>query len=297
MEKPSPIVMVAISDDDYSILLTAMLKSVELNHGTEEDIIVYIIEDGITSNSKRKLLDSLNLNIFQINWVNIADTIPVDAQLPLDNSTYPLSIYAKLFIPYILPLHIKRVIFLDVDMIVLNDISKLWYLDLGDNIIGAVQDHYIKYIEAWDGIKNYKELGFENGRKYFNAGLLIIDLEKWRSLEIAKEVIACITQNIKFANFPEQYGMNVVLYDKWYEIDPLWNFFASYDHKNPYNIHFIGRKPIYQSYSNNERFRDIFYGYLNKTAWVGFKPKFTIKSKVKKVRNKIKKFSLKSIWA
>lgn len=296
MENPSPVVLVAVSDDDYCILLAAMLKSLELNHHTEENIIIYIIDDGITLINKRKLISSLNLDRIQINWVDITEAIPGDAQLPLDNSTYPSNIYAKLFIPYILPKDIKRAIFLDVDMIVLNDISKLWHLDLEGNVIGAVQDHYIKYIEAWDGIKNFKELGLVNGKKYFNAGLLVVDVEKWRLLEIDSRVISSIIQNIKFANFPEQYGMNVVLYEKWKEIDPLWNFFASYDHASPFNIHFIGRKPIYHAYTNNEKFKAIFYDYLNQTAWAGFKPKSTIKSKLKKVRNRIKKLSLKSIW-
>lgn len=296
MKKSSPIIIVAVSDNYYCMLLAAMIKSVELNHHTGENIIIYIIEDGITNNNKRKLINSVNPEIIQVEWINIQQAIPPHIQLPLDRSTYPLNIYAKLFIPYLIPKEISRAIFLDVDMILLNDISKLWEIDLQGKIIGAVQDHYIKYIEAWDGIKNYKELGFTNGKKYFNAGLLVIDVEKWRLFNIEQQVLTSIANNIKFANFPEQYGLNVALYDKWFEIDPLWNFFASYDHESPYNIHFIGRKPIYSSYINNKKFQQIFYEYLYKTAWADFKPRSTFNNKLRKAQNKILKIRLKNFW-
>lgn len=293
MKIQTPITIVAVSDDHYSILLASMLKSIELNHHTGEKIEVYVIEDGVTEQNKKKVIDSLNPEIIvQIHWVNIQTVIPEDIQLPLDNSTYPLNVYAKLFIPYIIPEEVKRAIFLDVDMILQKDISELWNIDLKDNTIAAVQDHYIKVIDAWDGIKNYTELGFTKGEKYFNAGLIIFDTEKWRINKLEKQIIACVNDNMEFANFPEQYGLNIVFYKSWLELNPLWNFFASHDHEEPYNIHFIGRKPIYVSYVNNPRFKDIFYHYLYQTTYKNFKPRSNYNVIYNKIKNKMKKIGL-----
>src|SRR5690606_28118992 len=130
----------------------------------------YIVNDGISKRSVQKIIDSLSLEKMTLHWMKMKDAIPKGMDLPSVNNSYPINTYIRILIPYFIPKSIKKVIFFDVDMIMLNDISKLWHIDIGDNIIGAVSDtigSITKTIEH--GIENYKELGLDPKEEYFNA--------------------------------------------------------------------------------------------------------------------------------
>lgn len=290
MQELNPIVIVCVCDNHYAILLAALIKSIELNHSTAEKLEFIIVEDGITAKNKLRIMNSVNPDAIGIQWLVMADCLPENAKLPVDNSSLPLNIYIRLFIPFFIPENTKRVIFLDVDMIMLEDISKLWYTDLGDNIIGAVQDQFIQVVSRWGGISNYQELGIPADNKYFNAGLMLIDVEKWENADVTNSVINCLSDHKKHVMFQDQYGLNAVLALKWLSLDPLWNRFANSDDERPFLIHFTGRKPIYKSYEFSEKYKEIFYQYLNTTGWKNFKPIGETSRYIKKFNNMLEKF-------
>jgi lipopolysaccharide biosynthesis glycosyltransferase len=170
----------------------------------------------------------------------------------------------------------------------------LFEKELGEMVIAAVLDpRIITFDNSWGGVFNYEALGLAGNTRYFNTGLLVMQTKLWRDLDVTKKIIDCIDNNKKFANYPDQYGLNVVLANNWLELSPLWNHFSTIEPKEqPYLIHFVERKPIYQSYNYNENFKNIFYSYLNQTAWKGFKPigeSSRYLKKVKNILNKIKK--------
>ena len=198
----------------------------------------------------------------------------------------------RLFIPYFIPEEIEYVLYLDVDMIVLDDVTKLFENDLKEKVIAAVLDpRIITFDNSWGGVLNYESLGLPGDTRYFNTGLLLMNTKKWRDQDVTRKIIDCIDNNKKYANYPDQYGLNVVLANQWFELDPAWNHFStiSIDH-NPSLIHFVERKPIYQSYNYSEAFKKLFYYYLGKTEWKNFKPIGESKRYIKKIRNIIDKF-------
>ena len=152
--------------------------------------------------------------------------------MPADHSSFPLNIYARLFIPYFVPGHIEKVLYMDVDMLVLKDISKLWKTNLQNRMVAGVVDR-IKVVSCiWGGIPNYKEFEIPPQTKYFNSGLLLIDTFKWRDLHIAERVMQCVSRNKKYASFLDQYGLNVIFANQWFELDPRWNTYAIFFKKN-----------------------------------------------------------------
>jgi lipopolysaccharide biosynthesis glycosyltransferase len=292
---PSPVIpVVIVTDEHYVIHLAALLKSIEANHKTAEKIAVYVIADGVKASSQKKIQASIDVNMFSIKWVTAQEAIPAGVVLPLDRTSYPITIYLRLFIEHIVPADTQKAIFLDVDMIMLEDISNLYYQDLGTNVIAAVQDpRLLTFDNSWGGIFNYEKLGFAPDTKYFNTGLIVFDIPKWKAGNFAQKVIDCINDNIEFANYPDQYGFNVVMANQWLELDTRWNYFASGDIERPYIIHFISRKPFYKSYNYNSSYRDLFYGYLKQTAWRGTKPIGEMDRYVKKLNNILLKLKKK----
>lgn len=289
MPQEDKISIVVATDNHYAILLSALLKSIEVNHKTSEKIDVYVIDDGISPSSRKKLQSQVNPAMTSLYWFKTNDVIPPDVKMPVDKSAFPLTTYLRLFSPYIIPWDVKRVIYLDVDMLVLADISKLWHTDLGGNLFGAVPDLAEIFASEWGGVQNYKELGFAPDTKYFNAGMMVIDAFKWREEDITNKVIKSIHDNLSSANFPDQYGLNVTLANKWQVLDRGWNSFAVLDRKDPYLIHFLDIKPIFKSYNCNKDYQEEFYKYLRLTPWKNHKPVSDFRRLSRKAYNKIKK--------
>ncbi|MEQ7799525.1 glycosyltransferase family 8 protein [Pedobacter sp. ASV1-7] len=287
--KKNNISIVVASDNHYAILIAALLKSIELNHISDEHIDFYIIDDGISNKNKSKIEDSVSANTITINWFDKKSIIPAGMSIPVDKSAFPLTTYLRLFAPYALPKDVERLIYLDVDTVVMKDISILWNTDLKGATIGAVLDVGKTVDCAWGGIPNYKELGLLSTTKYFNAGIMLIDVVKWVEQDISKQVIDALRKYAEHVVLVDQYGLNVVFANKWLELDPRWNWFATFEHNEPYIIHYLDIKPTFKSYRSQEKFKEVFYYYLNQTKWAGFKPISGNYRVLRKFSNKIKK--------
>ncbi|TXK52124.1 glycosyltransferase family 8 protein, partial [Pontibacter qinzhouensis] len=237
---------------------------------------------------------SINPQVTSLNWVLSQNVIPATTKLPVDHTAFPLTAYMRLFAPFLIPASESKVIYMDVDMIVLEDISKLWHTDIGNNIFAAVQDHQKVVSCEWGGIPNYKALGIPADTKYFNSGLLLINTKKWIEAGISNKVIRCMNDNMAHVNYADQYGLNVAMYNQWFELDSNWNCFAAFDYETPYIIHFLDIKPIFKSYNSKKSYQEEFFKYLNMTAWSGFKPISNYKRLYRKIQNKAKKIFMGS---
>lgn len=264
--------IVVATNNNFCVLLAALIKSIELNHKTAEKLDLYIINDGISTENIQRLKNQINPSTTTIIWLTPNEIIPTEISVPLDHSTFPATAYLRVFAPDVLPKSVKKMLYLDADMIVYEDISKLWHTNLGDKICGGVVDLAEVVSASWSGIPNYAELGLPPDTKYFNSGLLLINTERWRAEKIAKKIMECIHQNLKKVIFPDQYGLNVVLANQWYELDARWNSFARLDRKDPYLVHFTEIKPIFKNYNSNPSYKEEFFKYLKQTPWKDFSP-------------------------
>lgn len=293
MEKNTNISIVVASDNHYAVMLAAFIKSIEENHITDERLDFYILDDKISADIKNKINASINKAVTNLIWLKTSVIVPHDISIPVDHTAMPFTTYYRLFAPGIVPEKVDRLIYLDVDMIVLEDISKLWNINIEDKLFAAVQDWQLTVSCSWGGIPNYEQLGIPADTEYFNAGLLVIDTKKWRRENVTRRVIEFMNTNMKFVNFADQYGLNGLLYSQWYRLDPRWNWFAQFDNDNPFIIHFLDIKPIFKNYRSKPEFKELFYKYLRLTAFHDYKPISNYNRVLKKVFTKLKKQFLK----
>ncbi|PKT75493.1 glycosyltransferase family 8 protein [Helicobacter winghamensis] len=157
----------------------------------------------------------------------------------------------------------KKALYLDVDMLVLKDLREIFAIDLEGKICGAVLDYKANRILE---PKN-KALPMLNlSKDYFNAGLLLIDLEKWKSQKLESKLIETLNQY--HCKEHDQSALNVVLKDKIKILPLSWNTLVYYyvnakacdDTKN-FNL-FYTRKDLNKALKNPH----ILHYYL------GFKP-------------------------
>jgi len=266
-----PMTLVSVCNDNFVVLLCALIKSIETNKKQQDRIDFILVNDHISTLNLQRIKQCISDYETHLTIIDINAILKVGVSLPLDRSTFPLNVYVRLLIPSFLPEEVSKAIYLDVDMIVRKDLSTLWNLPLGDHMIGGVPDRSGTISSPWGGISNYEELGLNGEEKYFNSGLLLINVEEWRKTNLSEQLIKCISENGRFANFPDQYGLNVIFAGKWLEIDKRWNTYSHDEELDPFIIHFIGRKPIYRNYDGNPFYKAEFKKYLHLTPFNAFK--------------------------
>lgn len=91
-------------------------------------------------------------------------------------------VLSRLLLARFLVSDIQRVLYLDADTMVRGSLKELWDAPLNEHgcIIGACPEPTVSS-------KRMKALG-HGGKPYFNAGVLLIDLESWRRNEIEKQL-------------------------------------------------------------------------------------------------------------
>lgn len=153
------------------------------------------------------------------------------------------STYWRLLIPYIKEIPNKNVAYVDIDTLILKDLHKLFQISLNSKIIAACVD-YLPTIA--NGVSNWKELGLKPEKPYFNAGMMLINLKKYRESNISQEVIDAILKNqdhlLAYNKWPQndQYGLNIILIDKWKRIPHMYNYGSGRPFRMPIILHYIG---------------------------------------------------------
>lgn len=126
-----------------------------------------------------------------------------------------IATYYRLMAPRILSIDIKKILYLDSDIIVRRSLTDLWTTDLRDHALAAVQEFY------WDQRKPFVEI--PPGSKYFNAGILLINLDYWRRNKIGERAIDFIINNPQKVNYWDQDALNALLVNRWINLPPIWN--------------------------------------------------------------------------
>lgn len=152
-----------------------------------------------------------------------------------ENKLHPTSIcYGKLFIHELLP-KLDKVLYLDVDLIVLDSLKELYNTSFDGNYIVGCESHNYGKIQA-------KELGID---KYFNSGVMLLDLKAMRENNVSEYIRKHFKSLVgKTLWVYDETIINGLLSDKIKFISQEWNYCINraYDNKikEPKILHFIG---------------------------------------------------------
>jgi UDP-glucose/galactose:(glucosyl)LPS alpha-1,2-glucosyl/galactosyltransferase len=131
--------------------------------------------------------------------------------------------YHRMLVPDLLPTHIDRVIYLDADLLFLDDIEHLWCADISGSVVGAVQDAVIPHVSSPLGLSRFRALGFDRRDPYFNAGVLVVDLHAWRQHRVRDRAVDYAQRHRRSINMADQDVLNAVLHGRWTQLDDRWN--------------------------------------------------------------------------
>lgn len=150
--------------------------------------------------------------------------------------------YLKMFFDTLIPDLTDRLIYIDCDTAVEGDISQLEHLDMQDNTIGMVMDSLI--------IDSKRSIGLNKEERYYNSGVILIDVEKWRGRNCSKRIMEHI-KNIRTYGTVDQDVLNIELKDEIitlpikYNLQPVHLVY-------PYKLYSKVFKHCEEYYSKNE---------------------------------------------
>jgi lipopolysaccharide biosynthesis glycosyltransferase len=215
-----PIFVACGADDAYAMPLAVTVRSLLDNLEAGRSVRLFVLDGGLTPSSRRRLLESWAHDRLDVEWLEpdlaLLASVKVSGHIPLAS-------YFRLLAADLVPSSVDRLLYLDSDLVVLTSLADLWSVDLDGHPLGAVQDLNAPYVSRPNGLATWGELRLPADRKYWNAGVLLLDLARWRREALGKKVLAYVQQNRGRIRWHDQDGLNAVLGGDCRELDHRWN--------------------------------------------------------------------------
>ncbi|MEJ2764109.1 DUF4422 domain-containing protein [Photobacterium sp. MCCC 1A19761] len=280
-------------NDKYSHVGGVLIQSLIECSNSDMNYDIFILENSISEKNKVKLVKLVkSLTNFKISFLDM-NKFDVFSKLHT-HAHFSKETYYRLYIPKLF-FNFERVIYIDADMIVQRDVHELMNIDLEQQPIAAVQcyvmqmmiqDRVLSHIESGCKpadlyVKNY--LGLDDPSRYFQAGLLVMDIPQLNKIDFTNKSESLLTDNYYW--FLDQDIMNAVINGRVKLIEFNWNTLHgnSTDNQlvkklpyelrssylaaciNPYIVHYAGdRKPWLD---RHVMFADLWWGFFSRTPW------------------------------
>ena len=256
MKKKIPIFFAV--DDNYVKYLRIAISSLKEKANRQFKYEIIILHNGLSQESK-SLISKLKSSHFRIRFDNVSGEIESISSRLKVRDYYTLTTYYRLLIPnrYIF---MDKALYLDADIIVRDDISKLYFEDMADNYLAAVPDQSVSIIPEFS---EYVEKALHiKKEKYFNAGILVMNLKRLREVHFLRQVVN-ISKNVMFKVAQDQDLLNVLSKDHVQYLSLDWNTMPLGEKRN--NPHIIHYNLIYKPWKRKDvMYEEYFFLYAEK---------------------------------
>lgn len=215
MRRVSELHIACSADENYVPHSAAMIHSA-LAH-SDRLVVHYLHGAGFSSDDAARLGRMFERPGQRIVFHEIADD-RIDG-LRIEQDFGPTMWY-RILLPELL-LDVERVLYLDVDTLVLDRLDPLWELELGSSLLAAVRNVFMPYHR-----QRAADLGME-ASGYFNSGVLLMNLEQMRNDRFTDIVYALARRRARELDWPDQDALNLAARHRWMALQPRWNVMNS----------------------------------------------------------------------
>lgn len=182
----------------------------------DDRIIFYTVCDQVSWQNQQRLNSAFVAN----DLVTVRVLTPT-VKLPQHVATshrIPKTAYYRVLVDQLLanyPVH--KILYLDVDIVNVSGLRPLFATDLGTHIIEAVADG--------GDLERFPKLNLDYvpPTRYFNSGVLLIDVDQWRQHDIGSQVLEYAQANAALCKYHDQDALNAILHSNWEQIHPRYN--------------------------------------------------------------------------
>ena len=213
MTQDSALPIVLCADESYIKYASVVMISV-LKH-TKARVRFYLVSDRVLPKATLTKLSYIESTYPNASISHSCHALARFASLPTQGENDSHITYLRLLLDSILPQSVSKCIYLDCDVLVRSDIAGLFSYDLHGALLGAVRD--LAFNDASSACRNH--LGF-----YFNAGVLLLDMEKWRESKAGERLFALLEARPQITQgFHDQNLLNECFCDEVCELPLGWN--------------------------------------------------------------------------
>ncbi|WP_455654254.1 glycosyltransferase family 8 protein [Phascolarctobacterium sp.] len=239
-----------------------------VHNNIEHDLIVHIVYDELLPEDLEKLqqMERLYRNL-TLRFYQITSTEGMTFVVPPGHITQAM--YYRYLFADMLPETVTRLIYMDADIICKGDILPLWQLDLQGKVLAAARD----YGED----RSCDRIGLKNGR-YFNSGVLLMDLKQWRQQKLTQKLFQWLEQvgGTKIL-WGDQDALNGVIDGEFTELPKKYNGIVINNTTLNENlelviVHYIDYVKPWHIYYVDSNAKELYWQYVKKSLWSDLKP-------------------------
>jgi lipopolysaccharide biosynthesis glycosyltransferase len=205
----STIELALASDERFVMHLCVAAASLLKNADSSREIAFHIVHDGLSREAKSNFEALSSIRPFSVEWIGISHADFAEFEVPRN-----LSVMAnvRLKLPSLLP-SLGKALYLDCDIVAVDDIAKLWDESFDGKAVAAVSDYGIK-------TRKIERIGVV-GREFFNSGVILMDLARMRGLKMVDRFAEVRKGALKPKN--DQEVLNIALKGEWTALPLRWN--------------------------------------------------------------------------
>ena len=239
-----PIHIALTFDDNFWAPAYATMRSVCLFTRRRSDLVFHLCHRTLTA-EHRADLEAITAEFpVELRWYDLdaSDLFQDVARRMPENKRLSNIVYARLMIDRLVGPDVERVLYLDCDMLVRDNIEKLFDIDMEGKPIAAVRDSIGAFITARRDLKGNRDI-FDIADPYFNAGMVLIDVGQWRAADIMGRMEQALKDGVMQRIYYDQDFLNLVFANNWLVLPWRWNTIdARHAHEglDPAILHYTG---------------------------------------------------------
>ena len=256
------VLVILSANEQYVPYVSVVLQSLRENADPQRNYDVVVLNRDIGPESRSILSQQMQAPNFSLRFYDAMQIMQAYAGLRVYGH-FKLETYFRLIVPQIMP-HSDKAVYLDSDLVVLHDVAALFDTDLSDNLIGATRDaDTAGMYNGYDpDMEQYLDqvLQLGNPYDYFQAGVLVMNLQAFRDTYTTAEMLECAA--LRKWTLLDQDVLNYLAKGRVRYVDMAWNTLMDWEHlrrcsiiglapaslrlayeqarRNPYIVHYAG---------------------------------------------------------
>ncbi len=220
------IAMIAAADRRYAEPLMALTASVLAHLGPRCRVELHLVNDWSAAQRAEFSARFAGTRLTPV-WIDGA-ALPVGPGW-LAPAHLGAPAFWRMFAGRFVGARFDRAVYVDADVILRRCLSELHDADLAGKTIGAVRDYALPEHHLSGGVAS-AEIGLDPMLPYFNSGVMVLDLARWRRERVEERLVAYASVPGRRLPFADQDALNAVLAFDWRPLDPRWNRQSAIDH-------------------------------------------------------------------
>ncbi len=204
-------ILVAL-DSNYVGPLTVMLTSIMCSNPVA-DFNIYVAHSSLTDEDIKKIEASVDATRCKIIPIFIQDNLLAHAPTKKRISK---ETYYRLIAAEYLPKDVKKILYLDPDIVVINPLYRFYNIDMGKNFFAGAT-----HVDKFTNNICTKRLRMDKESAYINAGVLLMNIEELRRRQSIPVMFRFVKRNESKLLLADQDVLNSLYYKEMIEINPL----------------------------------------------------------------------------